>query len=871
MKILLNMNALVKMVSVAMAALSASVCCADAVMLNRADRDGTAAGGEASFMSSFLANPSEAGYGWSDGCDPSSDKDYLVAGNNVSLRTPYREDADLASQTFAFPGRSLTLNNGGRIAFRSSYGTANNAATVWIDDLIVKNGVLSHANWARATKWGGKITIDTASTANGAASFTINMSTCHILAKMVAADGEKVTLEGPTMAQLNSAGDYRWIDQAHPYLFRFSGDCTEYRATTFCAWGSQALLATSDFAGSFSLGNIGSITVDGISSATVHGAITSRDGYVRIPVATALDVRGGIDSAFADFTTHVYQGTNVYTRLAADVPYVNVNGVSGGSVGKSASVNALILSEGASLSTPMANLDGTLVSLSSNATLTVGNVDFTDVILDVADDGKLVVTNSFTTRSPVKLRLNGITAQRSALVTMPTSCGKLDVGDFTFDAPQFQYVLSVGTADGVQTLWAENLNPTAKDAMSGYVILENPDGNSQATFTYGSYNQAGGWSDGLAPHAGAHYYTNGKLLRDKELGTEITFKGSSLTQCGIFRPEANSLSIPDWRVVSNGGTKIDNRTMLNVSGAYSTKTFGGTLRVFTDAASPFTLYGGITKFFDDGSFQSQTYRMLTKIVGSGEAVIAAEGALSRAPGDNEGQAVCEFLGDMGEYYGSLWVGTNQTAVLGSTGLANGTLVMRTAWSMATTKVDAGTSVPVRRLETHASATLDVPEATTLAVTEGTAITGTLTKNGLGTLALVGMATPGEEAGIRVAAGTLKVSSAMALSGVSVAFADGAGLVIDWGIEDGIILDNVVCEGARLPIAFDFTDAEPTFEKPCVKKLLTVNDSDAAAIMDKIAVRRVKGYCIDVLPPVSENGLTTFSVRVYRLGFVLTVH
>ena len=282
---------------------------------------------------------------------------------------------------------------------------------------------------------------------------------------MVAADGEKVTLEGPTMAQLNSAGDYRWIDQAHPYLFRFSGDCTEYRATTFCAWGSQALLATSDFAGSFSLGNIGSITVDGISSATVHGAITSRDGYVRIPVATALDVRGGIDSAFADFTTHVYQGTNVYTRLAADVPYVNVNGVSGGSVGKSASVNALILSEGASLSTPMANLDGTLVSLSSNATLTVGNADFTDVILDVADDGKLVVTNSFTAHSPVKLRLDGIMAKRAALVTVPTSCGKLDVGDFTFDAPQFQYVLSVGTADGVQTLWAGAMRKSASPAL----------------------------------------------------------------------------------------------------------------------------------------------------------------------------------------------------------------------------------------------------------------------------------------------------------------------------------------------------------------------------------------------------------------------
>lgn len=864
------MNTLIKMFFLVMAAQLATVCRADVVTLNRADRDGSAAEGESSFMSSFLSNPGEEGYGWSDGCDPSSDKDYLVVGNNVALRTPYHEDSDLASQTFVFPGRSLTLDNGGIIAFRSSYGTADNAATVQIDDLIVKKGVLSHAYWARATKWGGKITIDTASAANGSASFTINMSTCHILAKMVAAVGERVTLEGSTMAQLNSAGDYRWMDMAHPYVFRFSGDCTEYWATTACAWGSQAWIATTDFAGSFSLGNAGLVTVDGVSSATVRGMIASRDGLVRIPAATTLDVCGGIDSAFADYSTHVCQGTNVYTRQEADVPYVNVNDVSGGSVGKSISVNALVIAEDGALSTPKANLDGTLVSLSSGAMFTVGDADFTDVILDVAGDGKLVVTNSFTTHSPVKLRLNGVTAQRAALVTMSTSCGELKVDDFTFVAPQFQYILSVEAKNGVQTLWADNLNPAAKDAMSGYVILENPDGNSQATFTYGSYNQAGGWSDGLAPHADAHYCTNGKLLRDKELGTDVAFKGASLTQCGTFRPEANSFSIADWRVVSNGGTKIDNRTMLNVSGAYSAKTFGGFLRVFTDAASPFTLYGGITKFFEDGSFQSQTYRMVTKVVGSAEAVIAAEGALSRVPGDREGRAVCEFLGDMDEYYGSIWVGTNQTVILGNTGLANGTLVLRTAWSMGTTRADAGTSVPVRRLETHASATLDVPEATTLAVKEGTAIVGTLTKNGLGTLALSGMATPGEEAGIRVAAGTLKVSSATALSGVSVAFADGAGLVMDWGIEDGIFLDNVVCEGARLPIAFDFTGDVPTFEEPCVKKLLTVSDSDARAILDKVVVRRVKGYCIDMLPPVSENGLTTFSVRVYRLGFILTV-
>ena len=426
---------------------------ADYVRLKKSDVDGTAAAGVSSFMSSFLVNPAEEGYGWDDDGDPDPNKDYLVD-KGYTLRTPCRDSDDLSSTTFTFPGRSLRVTAQGKIAFRSSWSSKNNCATVRIDDLTMERGTLDCDQWSRSTRWGGKITIDTSSYnyAKDYVAFKINMATCFIPAKLVASDRECVKLSGPT-ATTASSGVYRWVSQFENYRFCFEGDCTEYCATNDCVWGVQAQVATSDFAGSFALRNVGSLTMSGVSSATIRGSIVSRDGIIRVPTSSTMDVLGGIDSAFAGFETHVSGGINVYTRLSSTEPYVNTNYVTGGT-STYIPVNVILLGANAELATPKADLDGTLVQIPSGAVLTVGDAMFNDVTLEIASGGRLAITNSFTATTPVKLKLNGTgNGIRMPVVTLPVGKGLLRIEDFTFsDAPQFRYVPSVEIADGVQTL-----------------------------------------------------------------------------------------------------------------------------------------------------------------------------------------------------------------------------------------------------------------------------------------------------------------------------------------------------------------------------------------------------------------------------------
>ncbi|MBP3405600.1 MAG: hypothetical protein J6N18_05810 [Kiritimatiellae bacterium] len=750
---------------------------ADYVKLLESDKDGSAAQGESSYMSSFLFNPTEEGYGWEDGQDPDPGKDYLVSGK--ILRTPCRVSDSLNSVTFKFPGRSLRVTDGGSIVFRSSWGNVSNYATVEFGDLIMCKGKLDNGTWARPTRWGGKITIDSSdySYAKNSVSFNINLVTCYIPAKLVSSNRESVLLGGTTATATSSSGVYRWVSDFEKYGYRFEGDCTEYFATNNCGWGVQARVATSDFAGSFNLGNASAITVDGVFSAVIRGAIMSRDGTIRVPASAALDVRGGIDCAFADFESHVSGGLNVYTRLPSSESYVNTNYVTGGS-SKQVPINAILLEANAELFTAKADLAGTLVKIPSGATFTVGDAVFNDVILDIAAGGRLVLTNSFTAKTPVKLRLNGI-GIRTAVATLPVGNGELKAEDFTFEnAPQFRYSASVETVEGIQTLWITDINPDVKNETTGYVIQKTADGHSSSSFTIGSYNMAGNWSEtDKAPHSGTNYYT-ARLLRDKGASSK-TFGGDSLTQAGVFRLSRATFEISDWRVISNGETAIGERTGLTTAGSTATFTFEGMLTVFATKESPFTLYGGISTLNGDGTVKSsQTYVMNMKIRGDPNSAISADGALTRSPGVAKGQAVCEFPGDMSEYYGTIFVGTNETIRLGRWGLTNGTLVARTAYSTVTTTADAGSFVPVKRYISQTASSISVPAGTEMAITDGADITGVLTKSGDGLLTFGGTAVAGNGAALNITAGLFGVKSADAVNGMPVTFGDGARLFVD---------------------------------------------------------------------------------------------
>ena len=416
------------------------------------------------------------------------------------------------------------------------------------------------------------------------------------------------------------------------------------------------------------------------------------------------------------------------------------------------------------------------LQIAAGKTVTVGDGKFSDATIEFSSGSKMVINGSLVVSSPVRLRLDGILGTgvyRTDLMAVPVGKGVLRKDDFAIAGePQFRYELSVDSVDGIQVLWIKNLNPDIKDATTGYVIQTEKD-NSSSGYTIGSYSMAEHWSEGVAPHAGTNYYTE-VYFRDK--GTkEDLFQGDSLTQAYTFRPTRKSFKINDWRVVGVDGKKPS----LNTAGDKSTYVFDGLLTVYTTDECAFTLIGGSSSLNDDGTIKSsQTYVMKTKIRGAADAVMAVEGADSKDPGDVEAQAICEFPGDMSEYYGTLYVGKNETVRLGSWGLTNGTLAVRNSSAKIATTEDSGAFVPVKKYKTETSSTVDVAEGKEIAVLGGMDITGTLTKTGGGMLSVGGIATVGADAELDVAEGSLKIVSTDAVNGITVGFAEGAKLVVD---------------------------------------------------------------------------------------------
>lgn len=179
--------------------------------------------------------------------------------------------------------------------------------------------------------------------------------------------------------------------------------------------------------------------------------------------------------------------------------------------------------------------EGTTLQIEDEKTVTVGHGDFNDVTIEFSTGSKIVVTDSLSISNPIKLKVNNLfgNAYKTVLITVPVGECELRAEDFIIvtEKPQFRYVLAVDVIDGIQTLWIKNLNPSTKNATTGYVVQKTADGNSANKFTIGSFNQEGNWSDGKAPHSGTNYYTTGMVIRDKDANnSHLIFQGDSLTK-----------------------------------------------------------------------------------------------------------------------------------------------------------------------------------------------------------------------------------------------------------------------------------------------------------------------------------------------------
>ena len=517
--------------------------------------------------------------------------------------------------------------------------------------------------------------------------------------------------------------------------------------------------------------------------------------------------------------------------------------------------------------------EGSTLQIAAGKTVTVGDGKFSDATIEFSSGSKMVINGSLVVSSPVRLRLDGILGTgvyRTDLMAVPVGKGELREEDFVIAGePQFRYVLSVDTVDGIQVLWIKNLNPDIKDETTGYVVQTESD-NSSSGYTIGSYSMAEHWSEGVAPHAGTNYYTE---VYFRDLTNQKVFQGDSLTQASTFRLNRDSFKIDDWRVVSGK----NGNPMVTVADSKSSFAFEGMLTVFTTYNKPFTLIGGTSSLNDDGTIKSsQTYVMKTKIRGASDAVIVVEGADTIDPGDLKGQAICEFPGDMSEYYGTLYVGKNETVRLGSWGLTNGTLAVGNSSAKIATTEDSGAFVPVKKYKTETSSTVDVAEGKEIAVLGGMDITGTLTKTGGGMLSVGGIATVGADAELDVAEGSLKIVSTDAVNGITVGFAEGAKLVVDVSAKGDLKEYGAqstqsetpfvsLTEGGRILVSFtgEFDGEEAEVVVCTVSATAALPEFRASSKHSNLKVAS-SGW------RTNEDGTKSFFVKFVKAGMVIVV-
>ena len=774
---------------------------------------------DAEYTSSFITNNLTEGCGWSNHLDPQPDLDYSVGkdakGKAIVLRTPYDFDG---AETYLFPGRSLTLD-GGTLMSRSL-----NDNIVKVNDLRVKTGTLSNSGNSTPGKFDGRIEVTKSLACQGGTGVFIDF-----LATMVAPETAKITYSSESM---DSASDARWrTKQSRNY--RYSGDCSAFKAVHTINWNGKLYLGCADFAGSVNLDNIGYLSVSA-SDVAVRGTVTGRDGMLVVPAANQLAVQK-LDFAYAEPSSYIKSGVNCYSMLPDDgtVPYAVRTVTVAGMPSKTFKRNA--------------------VTIDAGATLTVGDAEFDETLVELAEGAVLNVTNALVCHTPVVLSLPDTLSAGSVLVALPVGKGVLSVDDFSAErGGKYGCRFEVRTEGGLQKLClVESLVHNVYDATTGYVVLTN--GETSGSSDGDSWTTAGWWSDGEAPHATTNYYV-AKTIRfraSKFQGASLTLGGSSHRVDSISKGIAE---VDDLRF-------LDVTTTFNMSGNGSRRRLGGarwTLLNSFDRPVSFTVSGA-----------NAAYSVEANLYGDENAAIrltAADNA-DGTPGEYA------FIGDMTNFRGTCRVNADATVKLGDTGLA-GTILVEGANDLLTTVATDGAVVSVGKLVTQTATSVEVPETNALAVVNGLSLGGALAKSGAGTLAVGGVGTAGEGAALNVNAGGLKPLSATAVGAIPVTFAAGAQVVLDWTPDDpavaakGLDLSSSAFAVAdTLTFAFDLKGLKPE-KVTVVKPLVTVSDADAAKLDGKISIASVKGFSATLLPATSAGGFTTYSAEFAPKGVVL---
>lgn len=487
--------------------------------------------------------------------------------------------------------------------------------------------------------------------------------------------------------------------------------------------------------------------------------------------------------------------------------------------------------------------------LTSVGSVAIGTLSLMDgAFLDFPDGGTITVENGFSASGTIAIKASDCTSFPRALLVVPTNSGTLDARSFAGDGLRITVVVE----NGVQTLYAELLEPAVFDETTGYVT-QIAGGTVEATSLKNIFDEPSAWSDNRIPHPDTNYYGNIGIY----LTTNSVFAGRSLTiEKSAFRLlSGKSADISDLRV--KGGTSATSSIFTSAGGS-GRFYLSGKMTVLSRLTEswPFAFLGGA-----DG----QTWVTSQKITGDNSRAFSLYGHPNNAPGAVSNYV--EFLGDLSEYFGTMIIGTNSTARLGGSSMP-GTISLGTSYSHIETMAPVGAEVSIGKIESLASTSIVVAETNSLAVADSFAVTGTLTKNGSGLLAVGGTASAGAAAALNVALGGLRADSAHALDGIEISFADGTTYVRDCAdADEGLVqcgLYNTAAVTAVGVLNVDLKNLDVENVKEVA--LFTVPGSSADALASAVRfVSRPKGYGIDKVVSDADAGQKTVKAVLHVAG------
>lgn len=641
----------------------------------------TLRGNDPAGQSSFVTNVTGSTVGWSNQQAPSSEHDYVVDGYKLTLRTP----TDAASTTrHAFVGKSLEIKGGAYLRV----DTRSPASVDVGPDLRLTYGQFgSMDGWSQNSKdaeFCGTVSIG--ATSASSASFNTVLSGTWTYHLTVTGDADKVFRLHNNAAISSYTGGGQCYVRSYAYgaTVVFDGDMNGYLGTVQVDPMMVCRLdSAKSFGGGFSLKNASKLMVSGGANGaqTVEGAVVASDAFVSVDANQSLTV-GSLTSSFAPTNTFIC--TNSSTKKPENV-YTGEEYVPGYTYERThkmtwrgAYLNTLALGAGAKFAATSADLRGTLVSLSADAEVTVGDLSASNVVLQV-NGGLVTVTDALTVVKPFVISGLKKTSMPQPVFRLKEGAGTLRADDFAFEGyvgvkGVCRYRTSVESEDGYQVLYVEDLMPGVYDATAGYVRMrysESSNGDFQKIRTMSnttlSYTQANGldpaWSDGQNPHATTNYYCN------EWIGSvNGTFAGRSMTQpAGVkIRIYDTHPIVNDWRFLPGSLLPQDINNNCNY-------TVGGTATLLSTRAKPIGLAGSGKVALD------------LAFVGDENASLATYSPRAYT------SLTATFRGDMSRYYGEMAF-SNDTMCVFQTSAENATAVL--AGSNATLSVAAEATGPI---------------------------------------------------------------------------------------------------------------------------------------------------------------------------------